>query len=122
MIPITEYAGRDVAIFGLARSGLSAARALAAGGAIVHAWDDNEAARENAEKEGLVLSDINARDWRGFAALVLSPGVPLTHPKPHRVVEFLIALRAFFHNCSECAIHRVIPWPRRHFRAAEWTS
>lgn len=92
MIPITEYAGRDVAVFGLARSGLSAARALAAGGAIVHAWDDNEAARANAEKEGLELSDINLRDWRGFAALVLSPGVPLTHPKPHRVVELARAV------------------------------
>ena len=87
MIPITEFAGRSVAVFGLARSGLSAARALAAGGAIVHAWDDSESARTAAEAEGIVLSDINARDWRGFAALVLSPGIPLTHPKPHRVVE-----------------------------------
>lgn len=87
MIPITEYTGRDVAVFGLARSGLSAVRALLAGGANVHAWDDNEVARANAEKECIVLSDINARDWRGFAALVLSPGVPLTHPRPHRVVE-----------------------------------
>lgn len=92
MIPITEYAGRDVAVFGLARSGLSAARALAAGGAIVHAWDDNEEARARAEAEGLELSDINLRDWRSFAALVLSPGVPLTHPRPHRVVELARAV------------------------------
>src|SRR5690606_11194974 len=28
-----------------------------------------------------------AADWPGFAALVLSPGAPLTHPKPHWTVD-----------------------------------
>jgi UDP-N-acetylmuramoylalanine--D-glutamate ligase len=92
MIPITEFSGREVAVFGLARSGLTAAKALAAGGAVVHAWDDNEAARAAALAEGVTPSDINARDWRKFAALVLSPGVPLTHPRPHRVVELARAV------------------------------
>ena len=92
MIPIAEFAGREVAVFGLARSGLSAAKALAAGGAIVHAWDEGESARAAAEAEGVPTSDINARDWRSFAALVLSPGVPLTHPRPHRVVELARAV------------------------------
>jgi UDP-N-acetylmuramoylalanine--D-glutamate ligase len=87
VIPITEFKGRDVAVFGLARSGLAAAKALAAGGAIVHAWDDKDAARAAAQADGVTASDINARDWSNFAALVLSPGVPLTHPRPHRVVE-----------------------------------
>ncbi len=86
MIPITEFKGRDIAVFGLARTGLAAARALSAGGARVHAWDDNDVTRANAEAEGVPVSDINARDWRTFAALVLSPGVPLTFPEPHRVV------------------------------------
>lgn len=86
MIPITEFKGRDVAVFGLARTGLAAARALAAGGARVHAWDDNDVTRAKAEAAGVPVSDINSRDWRSFAALVLSPGVPLTFPEPHRVV------------------------------------
>lgn len=86
MIPITEFKGRDVAVFGLARTGLAAARALTAGGARVHAWDDNDVTRANAEAAGVPVSDINSRDWRSFAALVLSPGVPLTFPEPHRVV------------------------------------
>ena len=86
MIPITEFKGRDVAIFGLARTGLAAAKALMAGGARVHAWDDNDASRAAAEAAGVPVSDINSRDWRSFAALVLSPGVPLTFPEPHRVV------------------------------------
>lgn len=92
MIPIAEFSGRDVAVFGLARSGLSAAKALAAGGANVFAWDDQEASRARAEREGVPVRDINARDWRSFAALVLSPGVPLSFPKPHRVVELARAV------------------------------
>jgi len=92
LIRITEFAGRDVAVFGLARTGLAAAKALAAGGATVHAWDDGEAARATAAAEGIALSDINARDWRAFAALVLSPGVPLHFPRPHRVVDLARAV------------------------------
>jgi UDP-N-acetylmuramoylalanine--D-glutamate ligase len=92
MIPITEFKGRDVAVFGLARTGLAAARALTAGGARVHAWDDSDVSRANAEAAGVPVSDINARDWRSFAALVLSPGVPLTFPEPHRVVTLADAV------------------------------
>ncbi|MEM9937238.1 MAG: UDP-N-acetylmuramoyl-L-alanine--D-glutamate ligase [Pseudomonadota bacterium] len=87
MIPITEYAGREVAVYGLGRTGLSAAKALAAGGARVHAWDDGEAARDRAEAEGVNVSDINKRDWQRFAALVLSPGIPYRFPQPHRLVR-----------------------------------
>jgi UDP-N-acetylmuramoylalanine--D-glutamate ligase len=87
MIPITEYAGRDVAVYGLGRTGLSAAKALAAGGARVHAWDDWEGARAKAEAEGVNVSDINKRDWQKFAALVLSPGIPYKFPQPHRLVR-----------------------------------
>lgn len=92
MIPITEFAGRDVAVFGLARTGLAAARALNAGGARVHAWDDSDVARARAEAAGVAVSDINVRDWRSFAALVLSPGVPLDFPEPHRVVTLAQAV------------------------------
>ncbi len=92
MIPITEFKGRDVAVFGLARTGLAAARALAAGGARVHAWDDSDVSRANAEAQGVPVSDINSRDWRSFAALILSPGVPLTFPEPHRVVTLAQAV------------------------------
>ena len=87
MIPITEYAGRDVAVYGLGRTGLSAAKALKAGGARVHAWDDNEESRAKAEEAGIALSDINKRDWQTFAALVLSPGIPYKFPQPHRLVR-----------------------------------
>ena len=50
-------------------------------------WDDGEAARAKAAAAGCALVDLAAADWSSFASLVLSPGVPLTHPKPHWTVE-----------------------------------
>jgi UDP-N-acetylmuramoylalanine--D-glutamate ligase len=87
MIPVGCFEERTVAVFGLARSGLTAARALAAGGARVAAWDERPEARELARAEGLDLVDLTTADWRQFAALVLSPGVPLYFPEPHWTVR-----------------------------------
>ena len=86
MIPVTTFAGQTVAVFGLGTSGNATALALMAGGANVAAWDDGAAGRASAEKAGIPLVDLNAADWSQFAALVLAPGVPLTHPEPHWTV------------------------------------
>jgi UDP-N-acetylmuramoylalanine--D-glutamate ligase len=83
MIPVTIFAGRDVAVLGLGVSGLAVARSLKAGGANPVLWDDKEAAREEAAKQGFAVMDLSKADWSGFAALVLAPGIPLTHPAPH---------------------------------------
>ncbi len=80
MTPVSTFAGRRVALFGLGGSGLATARALLAGGAEVAAWDDGEGSRAKAD---MPLTDLANADWSSFAALILSPGVPLTHPKPH---------------------------------------
>jgi UDP-N-acetylmuramoylalanine--D-glutamate ligase len=87
VIPVRGFEGKTVAVFGLARTGLAAARALQAGGAEVALWDEKPAAREAAAAEGLPLVDLTTADWSRFAALMLSPGVPLTHPAPHWTVE-----------------------------------
>jgi UDP-N-acetylmuramoylalanine--D-glutamate ligase len=81
--PLTSFAGRSVALFGLGASGLIAARALALGGATVAAWDDKEGSRAAAAAAGVPLVDLRAADWSGFQSFVLAPGVPLTHPAPH---------------------------------------
>ena len=86
MIAVTTFAGKTVAVFGMARSGLAAARALMAGGAQVASWDDGERGRAAATAAGLPLVDLREADWSKFAALVLTPGVPLTHPQPHWTV------------------------------------
>ncbi len=87
MIPAPGFEGRRVAVFGLGRSGITAARALQAGGAVPILWDDGVSGRMQAEAEGFVVEDLTRADWSSFAALVLSPGAPLTHPKPHWTVE-----------------------------------
>ncbi len=87
MIPVPGFEGRRIAVFGLGRSGITAARALQAGGAQPVLWDDGVSGRMQAEAEGFVVEDLTRADWSGFAALVLSPGAPLTHPRPHWTVE-----------------------------------
>ncbi|WP_321339200.1 UDP-N-acetylmuramoyl-L-alanine--D-glutamate ligase [Breoghania sp.] len=87
MIEITSFAGRKVALFGLGGSGLATARALVAGGADVAAWDDALRSRERATVEGIALTDLSEANWSDFDALVLAPGVPLTHPEPHWTVQ-----------------------------------
>jgi len=86
MIRVSTFAGREVAVFGLGLSGLAACRALLAGGAAVTAGDDNAAGREAAARAGVTVADLASADWGRFAALVLAPGVPLTHPEPHWTV------------------------------------
>ncbi len=87
MIAASSFAGRQVALFGLGGSGLATAHALVAGEAEVLAWDDNPQSVEKAQAEGIVTVDLRGIDWSRLAAFVLSPGVPLTHPKPHWSVE-----------------------------------
>ena len=83
MTPVSTFKGKTVALFGLGGSGLSTAKALIAGGATVCAWDDGEAGRLKAVEQGVALEDLARADWSRFDALILSPGVPLTHPEPH---------------------------------------
>lgn len=87
MTPVTTFAGRKVALFGLGGSGLATVRALLAGGADVLAWDDSPESRARAQEQGVTVSDLRAADWSGFSALILAPGVPLTHPVPHWTVD-----------------------------------
>lgn len=83
MAPVTTFRGKKVAVFGLGASGIATAEALIAGGANVVAWDDTASSVEKARTKNIDTKDIREIDWSGVAALVLSPGVPLTHPVPH---------------------------------------
>ncbi|MGC1694375.1 MAG: Mur ligase family protein, partial [Pseudolabrys sp.] len=83
MIPITVFAGRQVAVFGLGSSGLLSAQALVKGRAEVVVYDDNEKSVAEAKAAGLNTQDLRTLDWSKVYALVLTPGVSLTHPQPH---------------------------------------
>ncbi|MGQ7793547.1 UDP-N-acetylmuramoyl-L-alanine--D-glutamate ligase [Faunimonas sp. B44] len=85
-VALTHLAGKTVAVFGLARSGLATVRAAVEGGARVIAWDDRDPARASAAAIGAACSAFADWPWAELECLVLAPGIPLTHPKPHPVV------------------------------------
>jgi len=86
MIEVNSFRGRSVGVFGLARSGLSAIESLISGGASVFAWDDREQGRQAAAEKGARVENWGTWPWGDIVALILSPGVPLTHPEPHPIV------------------------------------
>src|SRR6201996_6382402 len=83
MIPVTSFAGKTVAVFGLGGSGLASCQALKAGGAEVISGDDNADNVAKAAQAGFITADLRHVSWQNFAALILTPGAPLTHPAPH---------------------------------------
>jgi UDP-N-acetylmuramoylalanine--D-glutamate ligase len=83
MIPVTSFAGKTVAVFGLGGSGLASCHALKAGGAEVIAADDSADNVVKAAQAGFITADLRKVSWANFAALILTPGAPLTHPAPH---------------------------------------
>ncbi len=88
MIPVPGYEGDTVAILGLGRSGLTAARALRAGGAQVVAWDDGAEGRASAAAEGFALRDLTKPEaLEGVVVLVTSPGIPHLYPAPHPAIR-----------------------------------
>jgi UDP-N-acetylmuramoylalanine--D-glutamate ligase len=92
MIPVRGVSGARIAVLGLGRSGLAAARALLAGGAEVLCWDDSPDARKAAEAEGFECVDLNRPGaFDDVAALIVSPGIPHLYPAPNPAVVAALA-------------------------------
>ena len=85
MINLSFLQGSSYIVLGLARSGLTTVRALMAAGVDCAAWDDNEETRKAAASAGIKIADPDQIDWKKITALVISPGIPSTLPKPHAV-------------------------------------
>ncbi len=83
--PSDLFTGSRFAVLGLGRNGWPAARALAAMGAEVIAWDDNVAARASASPGAVTITEPGFD--MPFHALVLSPGIPHALPQPHPVAS-----------------------------------
>ena len=83
MITTPAFNDRKYAILGLARSGLSAARFLVAGGAQILAWDNDEGARAKVA-DIATIADPLLSDLSGYDAIVVSPGVPINR---HSIAE-----------------------------------
>jgi UDP-N-acetylmuramoylalanine--D-glutamate ligase len=99
-------------VFGLARSGLSTLRAFPE--SVIYAWDDKDDHRHNAQ--ALALSNVHLfpfQDWpTDLDFIVLSPGIPLTHPAPHPIVawaqrhdiELICDIELFYRLHPDCTI------------------
>lgn len=88
MMKSRAYENKQIAVLGLGKSGLATARRLVEGHARVVVWDDTQSSRDAANSLGLVVQNYDGTAWQGAKTIVLSPGIPLTHPKPHPIVEF----------------------------------
>ena len=87
MIPVRGVEGQTIAVLGLGRSGLAAAKALREGGAEVLCWDDNPATRDKAAAEGFDPVDLTrAGAFDTVNALIVSPGIPHLYPRPNPVI------------------------------------
>lgn len=90
MIDLSRFAaslnGKAVYVVGLGKSGLSTVRACAAAGMAAYAWDEKEEQRLEAGKCGAMIAPLEHIDFTTLACVILSPGIPLTHPRPHPVV------------------------------------
>ena len=87
MIPLTHMKGCTLYVYGLGHTGQTAVAALLAGGAQVWAFDDLKEAREVGIGKGARIASPDEIDWSCIDAVVLSPGIPFTHPEPHDVVN-----------------------------------
>jgi UDP-N-acetylmuramoylalanine--D-glutamate ligase len=87
MIAAHSMKDKTVALFGLGGSGIATAQAIILGGANVIAWDDNPDSVARAQGAGIETGDLRQADWKQFSSFILSPGVPLTHPRPHWTVD-----------------------------------
>ncbi|MGE4529505.1 MAG: UDP-N-acetylmuramoyl-L-alanine--D-glutamate ligase, partial [Rhodospirillaceae bacterium] len=81
MIPLGAFQGQTFVIAGLGKSGRGALAALTAAGAKAFAWDDDAESRARAGEHALPA--IDAIDWTGVDAVIWSPGIAHTLPKPH---------------------------------------
>jgi len=115
MIPVQGLKGARVAVLGLGRSGLSAARALAAGGAVPVCWDDNPVARDAALSEGFECVELaRTGAFEGIARLIVSPGIPHLYPTPNPIVAAALA--------AGVPVDNDIGLFFQSFATAEWTS
>jgi len=87
MIPVRGYQNQKVAVLGLGRSGIAAAKALQEGGAIALVWDDSPEGRARAEAAGFTPFDLSKQGaFDEVASLIVSPGIAHLYPTPNPII------------------------------------
>jgi UDP-N-acetylmuramoylalanine--D-glutamate ligase len=112
VITARAFEGKHYALYGLARSGIAAAKALLASGAKVTAWDAHEEARVKAPA-GTQIKNLDETELSGFDSLVVTPGLPINrHPIAARAreagVEIIGDIELFARARGELPPHKVV--------------
>ena len=89
MVP-HDMKGQMIGVLGLGRSGCAAIAALQAAGALDVAFDDE---KKQHNIPSVTMAHWSDWPWREIDALVISPGIPHRHPKPHPAAAW-----AYNHN------------------------
>jgi UDP-N-acetylmuramoylalanine--D-glutamate ligase len=74
-----------IAIFGLGKSGFTAALALLKANYRIHAWDDDVTARKKAQDAGILLIDLYSAHLADYCFVIWSPGIAWYAPLPHPI-------------------------------------
>jgi UDP-N-acetylmuramoylalanine--D-glutamate ligase len=87
MILVPDMKKKNVGVFGLGLSGIATCESLVASGASVYSFDEKADAREKTMDTEYRAEHPKNWPWGELESVVVSPGVPLTHPKPHPIVK-----------------------------------
>ena len=84
MIP-HNMSEQRIGLLGFGRSGIAAARSLAAAGAVTYAYDDNAHSDipSGCNPDNFICQDWQDWPWDELDAVVISPGIPHLYPEPH---------------------------------------
>lgn len=84
---IASLSKKTVYVIGLGKTGLASIKAIDKAGAKVFAWDDDPDKHDLSKKAGAKVVSPEEADYSKIGAVMLSPGIPLTHPEPHKAVQ-----------------------------------
>jgi UDP-N-acetylmuramoylalanine--D-glutamate ligase len=91
MITLRHYQGKKIGVVGLGKSGIATVASLTASECDVYVWDDSEEKRrtfwQSSASVKTHMHEPQTWPWDRLNALVLSPGIALTHPEPHYTVR-----------------------------------
>lgn len=87
MILVPDVKRKNIGVFGLGVSGIATCEALVASGARVYSFDESREARDKTAQTEYRCEHPKNWPWKEMEAVIVSPGVPLTHPKPHAIVR-----------------------------------
>ena len=93
MINLKNLRDKKIGVLGLEKTGLSVVKAVQEVGGLLICWDDDKGKRDNLEKNGITVGDLNDKNLiKELDLLVVSPGVPHLYPKPHPIISLAYKL------------------------------